>query len=259
MQALAELLCADRLTFCYGAQRVLDDVSFSVREGEYLSIIGENGSGKSTLMQLLSGYLAPVFGQVLYQGESLTKLPPLQRARHIAIIGQNTPANFPFTCFEFVMLGLHPHRARFERVDEQSLETISAVMTQTGILSLADKPITQLSGGEYQRVLLARALAQRPRLLLLDEAMSDLDAAVKIRMNQVLKGLVHNGLTVIAVNHDLSTAYSCSDRVVALHGGRLAALGSPEAVFTEAFLETVFGIRAQIIPDRGLCVYDTIQ
>ncbi len=256
---MAELLCANKLTFHYGTQRILDDVTFSVREAEYLSIIGENGSGKSTLMQLLCGYLTPLSGQVLYQGENLTKLPPLQRAKHIAIIGQNTPANFPFTCFEFVMLGLHPHRARFERVDAQSLEAIGTVMTQTGVLSLADKPITQLSGGEYQRVLLARALAQRPRLLLLDEAMSDLDAAVKIRMNQLLRGLVREGLTVIAVNHDLSTAYSCSDRIVALHEGRLAALGSPETVFTEALLETVFGIRAQIIPGRGLCVYDTIQ
>ncbi len=256
---MAELLCADKLIFRYGTQRVLDDVTFSVREGEYLSIIGENGSGKSTLMQLLCGYLTPLSGEVLYQGENLTKLPPLQRARHIAIISQNTPANFPFTCFEFVMLGLYPHRARFEHIDAQSLEAIGAVMTQTGVLSLSDKPITQLSGGEYQRVLLARALAQRPRLLLLDEAMSDLDAAVKIRMNQLLRGLVRKGLTVIAVNHDLSTAYSCSDRVVALHEGRLAALGSPETVFTEALLETVFGIRAQIIPGRGLCVYDTIQ
>lgn len=256
---MAELLYADKLTFCYGSQRVLSDVTFSACEGEYLSIIGQNGSGKSTLMQLLCGYLAPLSGQVLYQGENLTKLSPLQRARYIAIIGQNTPANFPFTCFEFVMLGLHPHRARFERVDEHSLEAISTVMTQTGVLPLADKPITQLSGGEYQRVLLARALAQRPRLLLLDEAMSDLDAAVKIKMNQLLKGLVREGLTVIAVNHDLSTAYSCSDRIVALHEGRLAALGSPETVFTEALLETVFGIRAQIIPGRGLCVYDTIQ
>ena len=256
---MAELLCARNLTFCYGAQQVLDDVTFSVCEGEYLSIIGQNGSGKSTLMQLLCGYLAPLSGRVLYRGENMARISPLQRAKQIAIIAQNTPANFPFTCFEFVMLGLHPHRARFERVDERSLEHIRAVMLQTDILPLADKPVTKLSGGEYQRVLLARALAQRPRLLLLDEAMSDLDAAVKIRMNKLLKGLVREGLTVIAVNHDLSTAYSCSDRVVALHSGRLAAAGGPQTVFTEALLETVFGIRAQIIPDRGLCVYDTIQ
>ena len=237
---------------------MLDDVTFSVFEGEYLSVVGPNGSGKSTLMQLLCGYLAPLSGQVLYGGENLTRLPPLQRARQMAVIAQNTPASFPFTCFEFVMLGLHPHRARFERVDEQSLLEIKTVMAQTDVLPLADKPITTLSGGEYQRVLLARALAQRPRLLLLDEAMSDLDAAVKIRMNQLLRGLVQKGLTVLAINHDLSTAYSCSDRVVALSKGRLAAAGSPQTVFTEALLEQVFGVRAQILPGRGLCVYDTI-
>lgn len=255
---MAELLRARNLTFYYGGQQVLSDVSFSADEGEYLSIIGENGSGKSTLMQLLCGYLMPGAGQVLYRGESLTKLVPLQRARSIAVIGQNTPANFPFTCFEFVMLGLHPHRARFERMDEQTLEQIRGIMAQTDILALADKPVTKLSGGEYQRVLLARALAQRPRLLLLDEAMSDLDAAVKIKMNKLLKELVQKGLTVIAVNHDLSTAYNSSDRVVALHSGRLAANGTPQAVFTEALLENVFGIKAEIIPGRGLCVYDTI-
>lgn len=259
MRTLAELISADRLTFCYGTQRVLDEVTFSVCEGEYLSVIGPNGSGKSTLMQLLCGYLEPQSGWVLYKGEALAKLTPLQRARRVAVVSQNTPANFPFTCFEFVMLGLHPHRARFERVNRESLDTIRTVMLETDILPLADKPITTLSGGEYQRVLLARALAQRPRLLLLDEAMSDLDAAVKIRMNQLLKRLVREGLTVIAVHHDLSTAYSCSDRVIALHNGRLSALGSPQSVFTEALLETVFGIRAQIIPGRGLCVYDTVQ
>lgn len=258
MRTLAELLSADRLTFCYGAQRVLDDVTFSVCEGEYLSVIGPNGSGKSTLMQLLCGYLDPLSGRVLYEREALTRLTPLQRARRIAVVSQNTPANFPFSCFEFVMLGLHPHRARFERVDKESLDAIRTVMIETDILPLADRPITALSGGEYQRVLLARALAQRPRLLLLDEAMSDLDAAVKLRMNQLLKGLVRGGLTVIAVHHDLSTAYSCSDRVLALHNGRLAAMGGPRSVFTEALLETVFGIRAQIIPGRGLCVYDTV-
>ncbi|HWP50372.1 MAG TPA: ABC transporter ATP-binding protein [Clostridia bacterium] len=255
---MAELLCAKNLTFCYGAQQVLSDVTFSIWEGEYLSIIGENGSGKSTLMQLLCGYLIPLTGQVLYRGESLVRLSPAQRAKSIAVIGQNTPAHFPFTCFEFVMLGLYPHRARFERVDEQSLEQVRVVMSQTDILSLADKLITNLSGGEYQRVLLARALAQRPRLLLLDEAMSDLDAAVKIKMNKLLKSLVQEGLTVIAVNHDLSTAYNCSDRIVALHGGRLVANGRPKTVFTKALLETVFGIKAEIIPGRGLCVYDTI-
>lgn len=255
---LAELLCAHHLTFCYGMQKVLEDVTFSVFEGEYLSIIGQNGSGKSTLMQLLSGYLAPTSGQVLYQGDNIARFSPLQRAQKIAIIGQNVPANFPFTCFEFVMLGLHPHRARFEHVDAQGLEQIKSIMVQTDTLSLADKPITKLSGGEYQRVLLARALAQRPRLLLLDEAMSDLDAAVKIKMNKLLSTLVEQGLSVVAVNHDLSTAYNCSDRVVALNSGQLVASGSPQKVFTKSLLENVFGIKAEIVPGRGICVYDTI-
>lgn len=254
---MAELLNAQNLKFCYGAQQVLFDVSFSVTAGEYWSIIGENGSGKSTLMQVLCGYLTPLAGQVLYCGQRLERLSALQRAQSIAVIAQNTSANFPFTCFEFVLLGLHPHRTRFEHLDAQTIEQIKDVMMQTDILSLADKPITNLSGGEYQRVLLARALAQRPRLLLLDEAMSDLDAAVKIKMNKLLKGLVQKGLTVIAVNHDLSTAYNYSDRVVALHRGRLVANGNPQTVFTAAFLEDVFGIKAEIIPDRGLCVYDT--
>lgn len=255
---MADLLCAQNLTFYYGAQQILSDVTFSACEGEYLSIIGENGSGKSTLMQLLCGYLAPIAGQVLFCGERLEGISALQRARSIAAISQNTPANFPFTCFEFVMLGLHPHRARFERIDEHTIDQIRGVMAQTDILPLADKPITNLSGGEYQRVLLARALAQRPRLLLLDEAMSDLDAAVKIKMNKLLKELVQKGLTVIAINHDLSTAYNYSDRVIALRSGRLVANGSPQKVFTEVLLENVFGIKAEIIPGRGLCVYDTI-
>lgn len=255
---MGELLRAEGLSFCYGDQSVLSDISFSVCDSEYISIIGENGSGKSTLMQLLSGYAVPKVGTVFYQGESLTKISALQRAKSIAVIGQSTVMNFPFTCFELIMLGMYPHRSRFERIDEQSLSYIKTIMEESDTLVLADKLITHISGGEYQRVLLARALAQRPRLLLLDEAMSDLDVAAKIKMIKLLRRLTQKGLTVIAVNHDLSTAYSFSDRVIALHSGHLAADGSPSNVFTEEFLKTVFGVKGEIIPKNGLCIYDTI-
>ncbi|MDD3203778.1 MAG: ABC transporter ATP-binding protein [Pygmaiobacter massiliensis] len=255
---MGELLRAEELAFSYREQPVFSEVSFSADEGEYISIIGENGSGKSTLMQLLNGYAKPQAGKVLYQGEDLIKIPASQRAKSIAAIGQNTVMNFPFTCFELVMLGMYPHRARFERTDEKSLSHIRAVMGETDTLSLADKQITQISGGEYQRVLLARALAQRPRLLLLDEAMSDLDVYAKIKMIKLLRKLTREGLTVIAVNHDLSVAYSFSDRILALHGGRLVANGSPYDVFTGEFLKTVFGVKGEITPQNGLCIYDTI-
>ncbi|MBC8569308.1 ABC transporter ATP-binding protein [Zongyangia hominis] len=250
----ADLLRAEGLSFSYGDRRVLHDVSFTLPQGEYLSIIGPNGSGKSTLFEILCGNARPERGQVIYKGRDVHTMDIRGRARHFAVIHQNEQVDFPYTCMEMVILGLHPHRARFERLGEEALYEVRRIMEKTDTLAFADKLITQLSGGERQRVALARALSQRPRILWMDEAMSDLDVSAKIQMIELLRNLTKEGLTVVGVNHDLNTAYRFSDRILALSHGSLYAMGAPDEVMNERLFEEVFGVRAEIYPGKGFFI-----
>ncbi|MEG1774646.1 MAG: ABC transporter ATP-binding protein, partial [Oscillospiraceae bacterium] len=196
----------------------------------------------------------------LFRGNDLRRMPPAERSKQIAIVHQNQDCNFPFTCFEMVLMGLSPHRARFERLKEAELLEAEAVMALTDTLPFAEKQITQISGGELQRVLLARAIAQKPSLLLLDEAMSDLDISAKISMTKLLKRLVSDrNMTVIGIHHDLNTAYRFSDHMVALQHGKVVADGTPQEVMTASFLQQVFGVKGEIFGDKGFFIHDIIE
>ncbi|MDD4503982.1 MAG: ABC transporter ATP-binding protein, partial [Clostridiaceae bacterium] len=177
------LLAIENISFAYNAKRVLSSISFSVNKGEYLSIIGPNGSGKTTLLQIMCGYFKPEIGGVYYLGRNVYTMNIRERAKHFSAIYQQHQVNrFPYTCIEMVIMGLHPHRARFEPLSDESLFQVEQVMNLTDTFCFADKFITQISGGEMQRVMLARAIVQKPRILFLDEAMSGLDICAKINM-----------------------------------------------------------------------------
>lgn len=250
---------ASNLAFAYGKQEILKGVSFSVQRGEFISIIGTNGSGKTTLFHLLNGYNKPKSGRVLLEGRDLASISISNRAKEITIVHQHQDCNFPFSCFEMVIMGIYPHKTRFERVDEKTLVKIEEIMKLTDTLRFAKKEITQISGGERQRVVLARALAQKPQLLLLDEAMSDLDIYAKIEMTKVLREYVkkHN-MTVIGINHDLNTAYKFSDRIIALQKGEIVADGTPSEVITEEFLKRVFRVKGEVFGEKGFFIHDNI-
>jgi iron complex transport system ATP-binding protein len=254
------LLSVSGVSFSYNAARVLQGVSFDADTGGYISLVGPNGSGKTTLFHILSGCYAPETGAARLYGREVRKIPVQERATIIALVAQRQSLDFPFTCLESVLLGLHPHRARFEAVRSAHLELARDIMRKTDVWQFAEKPVTALSGGEMQRVILARALVQRPKLLLLDEAMSGLDISARIAMLKLLRRTIaETGLTVIAVHHDLTLAYRYSDRVLALHGGRIAANGRPEEVFTKEFFQKVFLVDAEIIPGKGFFIHDNIQ
>ncbi len=254
------LLELEDICFAYGGQQVLNDISFTVNQGEYLSLIGPNGSGKSTLMQIMSGCLTPLSGGATYCGKDIHRMEIRTRAKEFAVIHQNEDNSFPFTCLETVIMGLHPHRARFDSLSDESFSMVEATMRLTDTWQFADKLITQISGGELQRVMLAKALMQRPKVLFLDEAMSGLDIAARIMMTKVFKDLIAvQGITVVAINHDLATAYQFSDRIVALCKGGVSALGKPKEVMTEEFFSSVFGVKAEILDDRGILIHDNIS
>lgn len=257
---MRRLLEVETVSYSYGAGDVVRDVSFSVDCGEFVSLIGPNGSGKTTLMSVVSGYQRCVAGRILLAGKDIGDYSPMERARVLAIVSQHENLNFPFTCMELIALGLYPHKSRFQAMTRVQLEEIRAVMELTHTQGLADKRIDAVSGGELQRVVLARVLLQRPKLLLLDEAMSDFDISAKISMVKCLKAMARDkGIGILAINHDVANAYQFSDRILLMKDGMLAASGSPKEALTEASLGAVFGVRARIEPGQGLYVYDNIE
>jgi iron complex transport system ATP-binding protein len=247
------------ISFSYGEAPVLHGISLAVNRGEYLSLVGPNGSGKSTLLQLMCGYLQPLAGRALSGGQEIQRIDSRTRAKTFAVIHQNEDNRFPFTCLETVLMGLHPHRARFEPINEDSLLQAERIMNLTNTWLFAEKPVSCLSGGELQRVMLARALMQRPQVLFLDEAMSGMDISVRIAMHSLLRSLIaEEGLTVVAINHDLHAAYRFSDRIAALSMGRLASLGTPPQVMNPSFFRSVFGVEADVFEGQGFIIRDRI-
>jgi len=253
------LLVLENIAFAYGARPVLKNISFSIDKGEYLSIVGPNGSGKTTLLQIMCGYFGPGKGIAYYRGQNVHKMSIRERAKHFAVVYQQHGIRFPYTCLEMVIMGLHPHRAIFEPLGDEALFQVEQVMRLTDTFRFADKLITQISGGELQRVMLAKSIVQKPKVLFLDEAMSGLDICARISMTKILKGLIEEqGITVVVINHDLNTAYRFSSRIIALHEGRVVAAGPPEQVMTEEFFEDVFDVKVEILGKKGFFIHDNI-
>lgn len=248
------ILECKNIQFKYGARRVLDDVSFEIESGTYTSVVGPNGSGKSTLFNILSGYLPLSHGKVFIDGKELNRIKVEERALKLSVINQNDTLRFPFTCLETVLMGSHPHRSRFQGVDNELLEKAKAIMNKTDTYKFASRKTTELSGGEVQRVLISRALMQKPQILLLDEAMSELDVSSKFIIEKVLKQLINDGLTIISIHHDLSLAYRFSDNLIVLKQGRVVSSGPPDKVCNQDFFKDVFKVKAQIFPNEGFII-----
>jgi iron complex transport system ATP-binding protein len=243
-------LTVDNVSFSYDRTApILRNVSFTVQKGEFLSLAGPNGAGKSTMLRILDRILLPQQGRILLEGRSLHKFSRSELARRIALVPQDSGLHFPFTVFEVVLMGRAPHTrgAVFENARDN--EIAMAMMRVTDVERLAHQPITKLSGGERQRAFIARALAQEPEILLLDEPNAHLDISHQVEVFRLIKRLnTDSGLTVISVSHDLNLAATYSDRIGMILRGALAALGSPEEVLTEERIREVF--RADVLVDR---------
>jgi iron complex transport system ATP-binding protein len=265
------LLSARNLCFSYSSsEEVLKNINFDVASGEHIALVGPNGSGKTTLFQLLSGYFAPALGEVLLDGRNIRGYNAPDRARRVAFVPQGGRIEFPYTCLETALMGLHPHQSRFAPWDDAALFRAAETMRETGVFHLANRRVTEISGGQMQRLLLARAILQifphgsesgdEPKILLLDETLSELDIAARIAMMKLLSRLTRERpLAVIGIHHDLSLAYRFAGRVIALCRGELAADGPPDQVFTPDFFERVFSVQAERIPQRGLLFLDNIE
>ncbi|HXU89245.1 MAG TPA: ABC transporter ATP-binding protein [Methylomirabilota bacterium] len=230
------------------AQRfAFDAVRFTVDAGEIFGVIGPNSAGKTSLLRLLTRVLTPARGEIRLDGRSIATLAHWELARHVAVVPQETPRPFPFTVEQLVMMGRFPHApARFFESAEDAAVAREA-MAATGTLSLAPLPLEELSGGERQRAMLARALAQQPRLLVLDEPTSHLDLRYQAETADLLRRLNRErGVTILLVSHDLNLAAELCDRLLLLHEGRVARVGTPAEVLEQALLERVFGARVAV-------------
>ena len=242
-------VAAENLSYSVEAQTLLDSVHLSVDRGQFVGLIGPNGAGKSTLLRALSGMLRHQHGAVLVEGTDLRAMSSKDVAASMALVSQIAPYTHGFTSFELVLMGRYPHLGRFQIEGREDNRIARDAMRQTDTEQFADRTLDTLSGGERQRVFVSRALAQQPRILLLDEPTSNLDVFHQLKVLDLVRQLVNDGLTVVAAIHDLHMAARYCDRLVLLSGGRVLAEGTPEEVLTPGAIESAFGVRCAVYPD----------
>jgi iron complex transport system ATP-binding protein len=219
----------------------LEATSFQARPGEILAILGPNASGKSTLLKLVAGALQPLSGRVLLNGFVTHSLSPKTRAQRIAVVQQESRLLFPSRAWEFVLQGRHPYGRPMRFETEDDVIIARNALAQVGAEHLSDRWMDQISGGEKQRVILARALAQQPLLLLLDEPTLHLDIGAQVDLLDALRRLAaQNRYTVVVVTHELNLAAEYADQVVLLQRGKSLRIGPPASVYQRELLEQVF-------------------
>lgn len=240
------LLKAENLEFSYNSSFHMEQVSLGLSKGDFLGIIGPNGSGKSTLLKLLAGYLRPDSGRVLLEEKDIATLSRKQVARKIAVVSQGARNEFEYTVEDIVRLGRLPYLSHWQSEAPGDAEIVKEAMDITGVTQFRRRLFTRLSGGEAQRVLVAQALAQQPRILLLDEPTTYLDMAHQQELFGVLTGLNQQGVTILAVLHDLNMAALYCNSLTALRDGRVFAAGSVEEVITAETISRLYGCKVEV-------------
>jgi len=219
-----------------------------VHPGSFFVVIGPNGAGKTTLLHLITGLLTPDHGAVSFYGRPATSIPLQERARRLALVPQMQAVTFPFTVAETVLMGRAPHLGLLGLSGISDRERAQAAMEQTDVVHLADRRLDRLSGGEYQRVLIARALTQEPEIMVLDEPTASLDLAHQVRVMDLLHRLQRDGeMTVVMVSHDVNLASLYADRVLLVKNGRHLCSGSPATVMQRKTLESAYGCPVEIV------------
>lgn len=237
------------LVFTYGERAVLDGVTFSIPSGSFTGVIGPNGSGKTTFLKLLSHVLRPAGGAIFLDGRDLAVYAVKELARRMAVVSQDNGGGYLFTVEEIVLMGRAPHLGRFQSETVEDYAIARHALEMTGCLHLRHRAVTELSGGERQRVMIARALAQQPKILLLDEPTSHLDIGYQKEILDLVKTLAtRDGLTVVAVLHDLNlAAYYCNELVL-LSEGKITACGKPVDVLTAENISRVYSTNVLVTP-----------
>ena len=234
--------------FSYGQRVVLRDIDLDAAPGEIVGLVGPNGSGKTTLIRIISGIAEPQDGDIQIQGHQVSSLRPRDRARLVATVQQSPAVPPGFTAFEVVLMGRNPHLGLLQWEGPKDIDVCRQAMETTDTWEFADRLLSSLSGGELQRVFIARALAQETPVLLLDEPTAHLDISYQTGVLDIIdKVRRKTGVTVLMAMHDLTLAAQYCDRIAALYEGTVFASGQPSQVLTDDVISTVFGARVSII------------
>lgn len=249
-------LTSEGLSLRYNGSDAVHEVSLDLESGELIAIVGPNGSGKTTLLRGLSRLLRPVAGHVLLDGEEIRSMTPRSVARRLAILPQAHPEGVDITVRELVWRGRAPHQGILQRATPADHEAVAWALEAADIRHVAGRPLGSLSGGERQRAWIALALAQQPRVLLLDEPTSFLDVQHQVEVMALLSRLNAEGMTIVVVVHDLALAGRFMQRVIGMRDGRVAFDGSPREVLRPEPLRDVFGVPMVVLedPESGLPV-----
>lgn len=240
-------LQVNNLEFGYKDDLVIKDISFNVKKGKFISIIGPNGSGKSTLLKTLNNLYRPSKGQILLEGRDINSFKKREIAQKIALVPQDTNIDYDFTVEDIVMMGRHPYKNRFEKENDNDYKIINQALEMTNTLGLKKRLITEISGGERQRVIIAKALAQEPSMIFLDEPTSNLDINHQMDILNLLKTFnEEQETTVVLVIHDINLAARYSDEIILLDKGRILGKGSPEEVITVKNIEQAYNMKVAI-------------
>jgi iron complex transport system ATP-binding protein len=240
-------LAVERLAFGHPGAPVGRDVSFTVEAGEVLCLLGPNGGGKTTLFRTILRLLEPWDGVIRVDGEPIAGWTRTRMARCFGYVPQAQLGAFPFTVREVVLMGRTAHLGTFATPAAADRAIADAVLGELGVSELASRPYTELSGGERQLVLVARALAQEPTILVMDEPTASLDFGNQVRVLAQVQSLARRGIAVVLSTHDPDQAFLCAHRVALLHGGRLVALGTPAEVITAERLAATYGVSVDVV------------
>jgi iron complex transport system ATP-binding protein len=247
----------NNLNFEYTGVKVLKDINFKIKDGEFVSIIGPNGSGKSTLLKLINNIYRPKSGNILIYGKNINKYKAKDLAKKVALVPQNININYEFSVEDIVLMGRYPYIGRFGKEGDEDYEIINESLKLTNTYSLKKRNINEISGGERQRVIIAKALAQKPSLILLDEPTSHLDINYQIEILTLLRKLNKNkGSTIILVIHDINLASRYSDNLILLNKGKVLGIGKPNEVINKYNIEKAYNLKVAIEKNR---ITDSIQ
>lgn len=245
---MSRIIRTNNLQFNYGDKNILKDLSIDMEKGLFYSIIGPNGSGKTTLLKLLANTLPTTKKTIYIDNEDIHNITKKNIAKKLSVVPQITNIDYEFTVLDIVMMGRSPYISRFGKIDSNDTNIVMKAMEETGVIHLKDNKVTNLSGGELQRVVIARALAQETEIMLLDEPISHLDIGYQYEITELVYKLCRDkGITIINIVHDLNIAMRYSDKILMLKDGKIYRYGQPLDVITKNTIKDVYAIDVEII------------
>ena len=241
-------LQVENLTYDIGGTRILKGITFDVEENTFVGVIGPNGSGKSTMLKSIYGVNRPSGGNIYFEGENLLEVSGKDRAKKIAVLAQESGGQFDFSVQQVVEMGRYPHKDTLENYSKHDLEIVDRVLREMKLDNYRERSFNTLSGGEKQRVLIARLLVQESKFIILDEPTNHLDIGYQIEIMNIIKKM---GVTVLSAIHDLNMAAIYCDKLVIMKNGELVTQGSVEETLTSEMLKNLFNVDAEIHDLKG--------